>query len=284
MQKHVLIVIPARYQSTRFPGKPFTLIRGIEMLRRVANIAAFVCRKNSVEKIGCEYVVATDHQLIEEKCRQWGVPVVMTSENCQNGTERSLDAAKQLKKTPDLILNLQGDNPLCPPHFITSLIHAWENNLYHDSVKADVFTPCIRLSWQALEELKQNKQTAPFSGTTVLVDKQGFAMAFSKTIIPAIRKPEQMNMALVSPVRRHIGLYAYTYPALETFCRLPQGFYEANAVEGLEQMRFLENGIRIKMVEVDANGLALSTSGVDQPEDVIQVERMIDLLGEYDLT
>ena len=274
MSPSILIVIPARYASTRLPGKPLVKIAGVEMIRRVADIAASICRHNE----NCRYVVATDDARIVSFCEGAGVPVVMTAESCRSGTERCWDAVCRQESRPDFIINLQGDNPLCPPWVIQELIDAWK------STPADVFTPCIHLDWSEYDRLVQAKQSTPFSGTTVLLDQAGYALAFSKNIIPAIRKPEKARELLEkSPVRRHVGLYAYTCHALEEYFRLPESDYERGCVEGLEQMRFLYNGLKIKMVETGYRGRK-TTSGVDSPEDVARVEAILKEYGEYDLS
>ncbi|HIX20031.1 MAG TPA: 3-deoxy-manno-octulosonate cytidylyltransferase [Candidatus Akkermansia intestinigallinarum] len=273
MSHSVLLVIPARYASTRLPGKPLVKIAGKEMIRRVAEIAASICRHND----DCRYVVATDDTRITDFCASAGIPAVMTSESCRSGTERCWDAVRQCEQAPDFIINLQGDNPLCPPWVIQQLIDAWRN------CAGDVFTPCIHLDWAEYDRLVESKKTTPYSGTTVLTDKDGYALAFSKNTIPAIRKPEKARAALAkSPVRRHVGLYAYTYEALKTYFELPESEYEMGCVEGLEQMRFLYNGMRVKMVEVDYRGRK-TTSGVDSPEDVARVEAILAEYGEYEL-
>ena len=254
MSQSILIVIPARYASTRLPGKPLVKIAGVEMIKRVADIAASICRKND----NCNYVV-------------------MTAETCRSGTERCWDAVSQQATAPDFIVNLQGDNPLCPPWVIQQLIDEWK------ACPADVFTPCIHLDWAEYDRLVESKKTTPYSGTTVLVDKNGYALAFSKSTIPAIRKPEKARETMEkSPVRRHVGLYAYTYSALKNYFELPEGDYEKGCVEGLEQMRFLYNGLRVKMVEVNYRGRK-TTSGVDSPEDVARVEAILAEYGEYEL-
>lgn len=274
MSASILIVVPARYASTRLPGKPLVKIAGVEMIKRVADIAAAICRVNE----NCSYVVATDDERIMEYCSTVDVPAVMTAETCRSGTERCWDAVCRQQHKPDFIVNLQGDNPLCPPWVIQQLIDAWRTSA------GDVFTPCIHLSWQEFDRLVEAKKTTPYSGTTVLVDKDGYAMAFSKNIIPAIRKPEKAHERLeMSPVRRHVGLYAYTYDALESYFRLPESDYELGCVEGLEQMRFLYNGLKVKIVESSYRGRK-TTSGVDSPEDVARVEAILAEYGEYDLT
>lgn len=273
MKKNIYIVIPARYASSRLPGKPLIKISGVEMIKRVADIANAVCKKNE----GCKYVVATDDNRILDFCEANNIAVVMTSEECKNGTERCWDAIKRLNVTPQLIINLQGDNPLCPPWIIQNLIDEWK------SYEADLYTPYVNLDWKEYDNLKSAKETTPYSGTTVLINKQGYAMAFSKNIVPAIRKEEKAKTILdKSPVNRHVGLYAYTYPTLEGYFTSEESVYEQSYIEGLEQMRFLYNGLRIKMVEADYRGRE-TTNGVDSPEDLERVEYILKKYGEFDL-
>lgn len=269
----ILIVIPARYASTRLPGKPLVKIAGIEMIRRVAAIAECVCQSNE----GCNYAVATDDERISSFCHTHSINCVMTSESCKNGTERCLDAVKNLGASPGLVVNLQGDNPLCPPWIIQQLIDEWKR------CSADVYTPCVHLSWQEFEAMLAAKSETPYSGTTVLVDRQNFALAFSKNVIPAVRKPAKARESspVLSPVRRHIGLYAYTLETLKNYAALDESEYEKAAVEGLEQMRFLYNGLKIKMTHADFKGRE-TTGGVDSPEDVARVEAIISKYGEFE--
>lgn len=269
----ILIVIPARYASTRLPAKPLQKIKGIEMIKRVAAIAASVCKKNDC----CEYVVATDHPSITDFCNQNGIPVVMTSETCRSGTERCFDAVCRMREKPAFIINLQGDNPLCPPWFLGQLIDAWKNDC-----EGQVFTPCLHLSWEEYDRMREAKEATPFSGTCVEVNASGYAMTFSKALIPAIRNEAKLRTLLdKSPVRRHIGLYSYTYDALEKYFGMASSPYELP--EGLEQMRFLHHRIPVKMVEVDYRGRK-SMSGIDSPEDVERAEKIIDEFGEFDLS
>lgn len=268
----ILIVIPARYGSTRLPGKPLLKIRGIEMIKRVAAIADYV----SLLYESCSYVVATDDIRIEAFCNENSIPSVMTSKSCNSGTDRCWDTVQNMQNKPEFILNLQGDNPLCPPWFITSLIDEWLNKQ-----SLGVYTAYVSLSWLELDKLKEVKKTTPFSGTTVQIDKSGNALTFSKSILPTIRKEEPLRDELqISPVKRHIGLYAYTYDALENFFKWDEGVYEV--CEGLEQMRFVENEVPIKMVEVSYQG-RIGMSGVDSPEDISRAEKIIEQCGEFDL-
>ncbi len=271
MSSSILIVIPARYQSSRLPGKPLIPIAGIPMIQRVAAIAQKVCQQNE----HCHYIVATDDERILAHCAKVNIPARMTSESCRSGTERCWDIVEQESKgAADFIINLQGDNPLCPPWVIQDLIDSWK------STEGDVYTPFIHLSWEEYDSLVEAKKSTPYSGTCVLVDKHDYALAFSKNTIPAVRKPEKARQQLVkSPVRRHIGLYAYTYQALKRYFELPESDYELGCIEGLEQMRYLYHGMRIKMVPVDYRGRKTS-SGVDSPEDIARVEAIIEEFGE----
>ncbi|MDR1478018.1 MAG: 3-deoxy-manno-octulosonate cytidylyltransferase [Planctomycetaceae bacterium] len=267
----VSIIIPSRYQSTRLPGKPLIKIAGVEMLKRVANIAGVVCGGC----VGCEYIVATDDERILNFCKSESIPVVLTRSDCASGTERCWDAIASREIKPQLIINMQGDNPLCPPHVIQALIDCWRGNS-----DVDVFTPSVQLSWEEFDKIIETKKATPYSGTTVLVDNNDFALAFSKAVIPAIRDVGGARRLLsVSPVRRHIGIYAYTVDALWRYVDLPRSDYELGCVEGLEQMRFLANGMRVKVVPVDYRGRR-TTSGVDSPEDIARVEEIIASNGD----
>lgn len=264
---HTSIIIPARYQSTRLPGKPLVEIMGKTMLQRVVEIANHAVR--SIHHV--TVTVATDDTRIAEHGKALGVDVVMTPVDCLTGTDRVLSAIRQCQEKPDYVINLQGDVPLIPPEFITQLIHA-----LHQDKQAAIATPVVRLSWDALDQLRQFKQKTPFSGTTVAIDQNQYALWFSKNIIPAIRKEAQLRLqSMFSPVYRHIGLYGYTLEALEQYATFPESQYEA--LEGLEQLRALENATPIKTVEVSYEGKPEMT-GVDTPEDV---ERVITLIQQY---
>ena len=266
----VLIVIPARYHSTRLPGKPLREIRGVAMVERVARVAAAACGNEG----GSRYVVATDHGDIERFCRERRIPVVMTPGDCRDGTERCLHATREVERvegfSPRLVVNLQGDNPLCPPRVVRDLIRAWE-----ECPDAAVYTPCTRLDWKAYDALAEAKKITPHSGTTVLVDKFMNALAFSKSILPLVRRQEEARrLSPLSTARRHVGLYAYSRETLERYTSLEPSPLERPEIEGLEQTRFLHNGLKIRVVEVDLQGLE-AVSGVDSEEDVDRVEEIL---------
>ncbi len=259
-----LIVIPARYQSSRFPGKPLAMIAGKTLLQRVFEIA----QEASANLQEVEVVVATDDERIKTHAHDLGATVVMTPIECKTGSDRALAASLMMENKPEIIVNLQGDAPLTPPHFVRSILITLMNN-----PDCDVATPVAQLSWQALDDLRESKSSRPFSGTTAIVDEHNNALWFSKHIIPAMRQEEKLRaQSSFSPIFRHIGLYGYRFSALQQFVSLPEGHYEA--LEGLEQLRFLEHGMRIKAVKVDYGQLP-SMSGVDTPEDAKKAEQLL---------
>lgn len=265
-----LIVVPARYGSTRFPGKPLAEIDGISMVRRTARIAELA----SAQIENSHYVVATDDARIESHCQAHGLQCVMTPDTIKTGSDRALAAAETIRnqqgKSYNHIINLQGDAPFTPVSHIVSLAKAMDAG-------ADVATPYVQLSWDALDALRKHKVQTPFSGTTVLVGKNDKAIWFSKNIIPAIRKEDYlMRNSPLSPVNRHIGLYAYKKEALERFTKCDESSYEK--LEGLEQLRILENGMTIKCVRV--NPPKIATSGIDSPSDIVMAETLIAKYGD----
>ena len=257
-----LIVIPARMASKRFPGKPLAEIAGISMIRRTARIA---------ETLGSsDYVIATDHAEIAAHCEAHTLPVVMTKADLPSGSDRALAAAKIFKPDAEIILNLQGDAPFTDPAHIKAVVA----RLLTDDV--DIATPAIQLSWEALDRLREAKRTTPFSGTTV-IEVDGRAIWFSKNIIPAIRKETALREAApLSPILRHIGLYGFRRAALERFTNLPQSRFET--LEGLEQLRALENGLSIAIVKVEPP--QISSPGIDTPEDLKRAEALIETYGD----
>lgn len=265
-----LIVVPARYGSTRFPGKPLAEINGISMVRRTARIAELA----SAQIKKSHYVVATDDARIKAHCDTHGIQSVMTADTLKTGSDRALAAAEYLQtkqgQTYGRVINLQGDAPFTPISHIVSLAKAMDRG-------ADVATPYVQLSWDALDALREHKIETPFSGTTVVVGNNGKAIWFSKNIIPAIRKEDQLRQkSPLSPINRHIGLYAYTKEALERFTKCGESTYEK--LEGLEQLRILENGMTIECVRVYPPKIA--TSGIDSPSDIVMAEALLAKHGD----
>lgn len=229
------------------------------MLSRVVDVA----REATKNFENINILVATEDQRIKDHADEIGAPCVLTSEDCKTGSDRALEAIKTLNERPDFVINLQGDAPFTPPSVIQDLIKTF---LEHP--ETSVLTPVYQLSWNELDTLREAKKTTPFSGTTAIVDENGLAKWFSKTIIPAIRKEDRSQE--LSPMLQHIGLYGFRTDILEQFCALPQGQYEQ--LEGLEQLRLLENNIPIQTIRASGNALQ---AGIDTPEDLKRAEEFL---------
>jgi 3-deoxy-manno-octulosonate cytidylyltransferase (CMP-KDO synthetase) len=260
------IVIPARYGSTRFPGKPLIDIAGKTMLQRVCELAA----QATQERDDCAILVATDDERILAHSQEIGYECVMTPQSCQTGSDRVMAAIKEKNINPDFIINLQGDAPFTPPSFVEAIIERWESS------GAEVITPVVQLDWAGLDRLRAAKEQTPFSGTTCIRSPQGHALWFSKNIIPAIRDEQELRkVSKLSPVFQHIGLYGYRTKTLGRFINLDKGHYET--LEGLEQLRFLENGIAIDTVVV-ATDEKFIQAGIDSPEDLKRANSLLEAM------
>lgn len=265
------IIIPARYASTRFPGKPLAQIAGKSMLARVVAIGRRAAR--DYPDMDITVLVATEDQRIADHCADLDVPCILTSESCRTGSDRVLEAAQKSGGDYDFLISLQGDAPFTPPDAIRLMIEA-----ARDNSALEVVAPVVQLSWAQLDELRGQKQTTPFSGTTVIINADKRALWFSKMILPAIRNEDELRRTQeLSPVHQHIGLYGYRPAVLERFVSLPQGRYEQ--LEGLEQLRLLENGISIDTVQPAAD-LRKIRAGIDSPADIPQAEKLITLYGD----
>ncbi|MEN9917001.1 MAG: 3-deoxy-D-manno-octulosonate cytidylyltransferase [Pseudomonadota bacterium] len=259
MQNKNVIIIPARYQSSRFPGKPLALIKGHSLIYRVWSIA------KTIKGIDDVYI-ATDHVDIQTHALGFGAKVLMT-ENCNNGTERCFAALSLLPDKPEIILNLQGDAVLTPPWVIQALI----DTMSHNS-QLEITTLATQISKASYSLMQKAKAKGEVGGTMVVCDKDFNAMYFSKSMIPYLRETQIDS----PPLYRHIGLYAYRYSALENY--IASASTPLERLEGLEQLRILENGKPIRVVLVDYNGH--THASVDSPEDVIRVEELIEAEGE----
>lgn len=264
------IAIPARYGSTRFPGKPLAMISGMSMLERVYKTA----RKAAESfKDDVQIFITTEDRRIAAHAQEIGAICIITPPSSPTGSDRVLSAIRQLDNWPDFIVNLQGDAPFTPPDVITSILSTYLNNPWYE-----VITPVHNLSWTDLDRLRAAKDKTPFSGTTAVINSQGRALWFSKNIIPAIRKEEVLRLASnKSPIHQHIGLYGFRTDILEKFCSLNEGVYEA--LEGLEQLRMLENGIHVQAVYANLPDGKIQ-SGIDSPEDIERAEAFIKAYGD----
>lgn len=258
------IIIPARYGSTRFPGKPLAMIAGQSMLSRVVDIG----RRAASLYDDVSVMVATEDERIAAHARDIGVRCVMTSDDCPTGSDRVLQAAERSGEDFDFLMSLQGDAPFTPVDAIGKMLE-----VVRDDPSTEVVTPVVRLRWDELSQLRESKKITPFSGTTAIVGANGRAMWFSKNIIPAIRNAAKLEKENeFSPVYQHIGLYGYRTDILRRFVSLPMGHYET--LEGLEQLRFLENGISIRTVTIDVDR-GMAQAGVDSPEDIERAEQIL---------
>lgn len=255
----VVIVIPARYGSSRFPGKPLAIIEGKSLIQRVYEIA------NSVDYVS-QVIVATDDDRIANHVIELGGNAVMTHD-CYNGSERVWQAIEQMNDKPDIIINLQGDAVLTPPWVIQAVV---DEMLANEDV--EVCTPAVRMDKFSCDKLKAAKDAGEVGGTTVTFNKNHDAMYFSKTIIPFVRDQVDNNF----PVFRHIGLYGYRYDTLKEYLDMEPTTLEMT--EGLEQLRLLENAIPIRVVEVDYEGR--SHWAVDSPADADRAAEIIMEEGE----
>lgn len=261
----VLIAIPARYASTRYPGKPLVALTGatgqsMTLIERSWHAARAV---NGVDRV----VVATDDDRIRDHAEGFGAEVVMTSPDWRNGTERCAEVLQQLGHH-EVVVNLQGDAPLTPAWFVEALVEG-----LHDSPDAEVATPVLRCDGAALNGFLADRKAGRVGGTTAVFDQNKHAMYFSKEVIPFTS--EDFADSDATPVFHHVGVYAYRPGALSAYPSWPMGPLET--LEGLEQLRFMENGRKVLCVEVEARGRQFWE--LNNPEDVPKIERMMAEMG-----
>jgi 3-deoxy-manno-octulosonate cytidylyltransferase (CMP-KDO synthetase) len=261
----VVIVIPARHASTRYPGKPLVALRGAggearSLIRRSWDAAM------QVQGVG-QVVVATDDDRIADAAEAFGAEVVLTSSTCRNGTERCAEALSVIGPA-DIVVNLQGDAPLTPPWFVEALVAALAA-----APEMGVATPVLRTEGAALNGFFEDRRAGRVGGTTAVFDAGGRALYFSKEVIPYL--PRSYGDEEMTPVFHHVGVYAYRPAALAAYAGWEPGPLET--LEGLEQLRFLENGVPVLCVEVEARGRAFWE--LNNPEDVPRIEAMLSRMG-----
>lgn len=258
-----LIVIPARYASQRFPGKPLTGLRGAggqvkPLIQRAWEAAVAVPGGHRV-------VVATDDDRIAGAAEAFGAEMVMTSQNPRNGTERCAEAHAALGGGYEVVVNLQGDAPLTPPWFVEALIEAMESD-----ASVQMATPVLRCSQEALTQLLEDRRAGRVGGTTAVFRGDGRALYFSKEVLPHVGDP-----GAPPPVWHHVGVYAYRPAALTAYAGWAEGPLER--AEGLEQLRFLENGTAVHCIEVEARGRAFWE--LNNPSDIPLIEDIMKREG-----
>ena len=240
----IFAIIPCRYESTRFEGKPLALISGRPMIQHVYENVALS------EKVD-QVVVATDDQRILETVRRFNGRAVLTAVDNRSGTDRVAEAAEILGLSlDDIVVNVQGDQPMIKPMAI-------------DTVAAPlVEDPTLEMSTLACVITDSREYTNP-KDCKVVVDHNGYALYFSRAPIPFVRDPGDRYEAL-----KHLGIYAYRRSFLEIFRYLPLG--KCEQIEKLEQLRALEFGYRIKIVVSEHD-----SPEVDLPEDIQRIEQLL---------
>ena len=238
-------IIPARYASTRFPGKPLAMLGGKPVIQRVY--------EQVVSVLGEAYA-ATDDERIFKAVESFGGKAVMTRTDHQSGTDRIQEAVSKLQTDADVIINIQGDEPFIQKVQIDTLKHLFDDPLVQIGTLGKPFE-----SIEAVDNPNSPK---------IVCDVNGFAMYFSRSVIPYIRNKEHQDWLQHFPFLKHIGLYAYRREVLAEITKLPQSPLEL--AECLEQLRWLQNGYRIKVGVTD-----IETVGIDTPEDLQRAEAFI---------
>lgn len=258
-----VIFIPARYASSRYPGKPLVELTGADGVKKSLIQRSWEAAK-AVDGVDAVYVL-TDDDRIRDASLAFGADVLMTSSEARNGTERCAEGLAQLDEQPDVVVNLQGDAPLTPAWFIEDLLAA---------VAADeevqMATPVLRCDKETLTNFVTDRLNSRVGGTTAAIRPDGKALYFSKEVLPYVG-------SLDNPpeVWHHVGVYAYRPKALAAYGSWPEGPLEK--AEGLEQLRFLENGWPITCVPVEGRGRVFWE--LNNPIDVERIEAVLKQEG-----
>ena len=257
-----VVLIPARYASTRYPGKPLATLRqknGSEKsLIQMSYEAA-----SQINGVSDVYVV-TDDARIREASEAFGAQVIMTSPERENGTARVAEAVEVAQLDADLIVNFQGDAPLTLPWFVEDLIAAMKADK-----TAQMATPVLQCDAQTYAMFKEDRAAGRVGGTTAVFGAEGRAIYFSKEVLPYIDAGKVPSENI--PVYHHVGVYAYRPGALKAYISWPE--CQLEKLEGLEQLRFLYNGVAVKCVEVEARGRLFWE--LNNPEDVARIEKVL---------
>jgi 3-deoxy-manno-octulosonate cytidylyltransferase (CMP-KDO synthetase) len=238
-------IIPARFASTRFPGKPLAMLGGRTVIQRVYEQTTAILD---------EAYVATDDERIYQAVEQFGGQAIMTRSDHKSGTDRIEEAAEKIGTQADVIINIQGDEPFIQQSQIETLMHLFDEP-----------TTQIGTLGKRFETIEAALNP---NSPKIVTDKRGFALYFSRSIIPFIRGKEQCEWLQHFPFLKHLGLYAYRREVLREVTLLPQSPLEI--AESLEQLRWLENGYRIRVGLTD-----VETVGIDTPEDLQRAEAFL---------
>ena len=238
-------IIPARYASTRFPGKPLALLGGKPVIQHVYEKVAAV--------LEAAYV-ATDDERIYDVVKSFGGQVVMTRTDHKSGTDRIEEAIEKIGGEWDVVVNVQGDEPFVAKSQLDTICHCFDDPTTQIATLGKPFE-----SMEAVQNPNSPK---------IVVDNMGFAMYFSRSVIPYVRGKEKSSWLTHYPFLKHIGIYAYRKDVLRQITQLPQSSLEI--AESLEQLRWLQNGFKIKVGTTD-----VETVGIDTPQDLERAEEFL---------
>lgn len=238
-------IIPARYASTRFPGKPLALLGGKPVIQHVYEKVAAV--------LEAAYV-ATDDERIYDAVKSFGGQVVMTRTDHKSGTDRIEEAIEKIGGEWDVVVNVQGDEPFVAKSQLDTICHCFDDPTTQIATLGKPFE-----SMEAVQNPNSPK---------IVVDNMGFAMYFSRSVIPYVRGKEESSWLTHYPFLKHLGIYAYRKDVLRQVTQLPQSSLEI--AECLEQLRWLQNGFKIKVGTTD-----VETVGIDTPQDLERAEEFL---------
>nr|WP_296978770.1 3-deoxy-manno-octulosonate cytidylyltransferase [Prevotella sp.] len=238
-------IIPARYASTRFPGKPLALLGGKPVIQHVYEKVAAV--------LEAAYV-ATDDERIYDVVKSFGGQVVMTRTDHKSGTDRIEEAIENIGGEWDVVVNVQGDEPFVAKNQLDTICHCFDDPTTQIATLGKPFE-----SMEAVQNPNSPK---------IVVDNMGFAMYFSRSVIPYVRGKEMSSWLTHYPFLKHLGIYAYRKDVLRQVTQLPQSSLEI--AESLEQLRWLQNGFKIKVGTTD-----VETVGIDTPQDLERAEEFL---------
>lgn len=238
-------IIPARYASTRFPGKPLALLGGKPVIQHVYEKVAAVLEAASV---------ATDDERIYDVVKSFGGQVVMTRTDHKSGTDRIEEAIEKIGGEWDVVVNVQGDEPFVAKSQLDTICHCFDDPTTQIATLGKPFE-----SMEAVQNPNSPK---------IVVDNMGFAMYFSRSVIPYVRGKEKSSWLTHYPFLKHLGIYAYRKDVLRQVTQLPQSSLEI--AESLEQLRWLQNGFKIKVGTTD-----VETVGIDTPQDLERAEEFL---------
>ena len=238
-------IIPARYASTRFPGKPLALLGGKPVIQHVYEKVAAV--------LEAAYV-ATDDERIYDVVKSFGGQVVMTRTDHKSGTDRIEEAIEKIGGEWNVVVNVQGDEPFVAKSQLDTICHCFDDPTTQIATLGKPFE-----SMEAVQNPNSPK---------IVVDNMGFAMYFSRSVIPYVRGKEKSSWLTHYPFLKHLGIYAYRKDVLRQVTQLPQSSLEI--AESLEQLRWLQNGFKIKVGTTD-----VETVGIDTPQDLERAEEFL---------